>query len=169
MGVMEHAKKELELLEKYCSEDELEMQKEMHKDVLEVLEVLCKQGHSGFSAHYIINIIKDLWLYKPLLPLIGNDNEWNFDGAIEGNTTFQNKRCSTVFKERETGKAYWADGYVYCEPNGNFYFTCRESIRYIKFPCNMRELKTEYRKLLFPSKYVPIKWAHRLHLYRKVG
>ena len=165
MGVMEHAKRELELIEKHCSEDELEMQKKMHKDVLEVLETLSNQGHSGFSAHYIINMVKDLWLCKPLLPLTGNDDEW----ISVSDDYFQSNRDSSVFKNKETGKAYWLDGYAYCEPNKDSYFTCIESRKYITFPCDMRKLKTEYRKLLFPSKYVPIKWANRLHLYRKVG
>jgi len=169
MGVMEHAKRELELIESRCSEEDLDMQKAMHKDVLEVLETLSNQGHSGFSAHYIINMIKDLWLYKPLLPLTGDDDEWNFDETIDCNTKLQNKRYCSVFKDRETGKAYWLDGYAYCEPNEDAYFTCRESRKYITFPCDIGELKTEYRKLLFPSKYVPIKWANRLHLYRRVG
>lgn len=165
MGVMEHARRELEIIENSCkSEDGLEMQKEMSKDILDVLQVLCGQGHSGFSANYIINKIKDLWLYKPLTKLAGKDEEWEeYDNGI-----YQNKRCSAVFKHGYNGRAYYIGGYSYCEPNDDGWFTCKESYKYIDFPCSPKELETEYRKLIFPTKYISVKWANKFHLYRRV-
>ena len=164
MDLVEVAKKELDIIMSNCkSDDAREMQKEISNDILEVLQVLCNQGHSNTSAHYIIDKIRKLWLYKPLTPLTGKDDEWN---SIDGNL-YQSNRCPSVFKR--DGRAYYLDGYAYCEPNGSSFYTCRESNKYIEFPCDPKELETEYRKLFFPSKYVPVKWANRLHLYKKVG
>lgn len=166
MDLLEHAKIELELLEGNCEDDEaLEMQKMVTKDVMQVLDILCSQGHSGFSASYIMNIIRKLWAWEPLGELTGNDDEWR----DVDDDKYQNKRCSAIFKDKKTGKAYWLYGYAYSEPNSSAYFTCRESKKSITFPCHTNILKTEYRQLFFPSGIVPIKWANRLHLYKIVG
>lgn len=163
MDLLDYAKEELKRIEDKCEDDEsLEVQKEMSKEVLDVLGVLCNQGHSGCTANYIINLIKKLWLYKPLTPLTGEDDEW--EETRKGH--YQNKRCSAVFKEN--GKAYYMDGYAYCEPKSDAWFVTRESRKYISFPCDPSELETEYRKLFFSSKYIPIRIANKFHLYRKV-
>ena len=96
-------------------------------DVLEVIEVLCNQGHSGMSAPIIMGIIQRLWSWKPLTPLTGEDSEWNEVGSGQ----YQNRRCPSVFKD--TYKAYYLDGRVFVEPNGNT-FTCGLSSVDIDFP-----------------------------------
>jgi len=42
---------------------------------------------------------------KPLSPLIGDDDEW-IEHDYGGPVTYQNKRCSTVFKDVKDGPAY---------------------------------------------------------------
>ena len=101
-------------------------------DVLEVIEVLCNQGHSGMSAPIIMGIIQKLWSWKPLTPLTGEDSEWTDELDPDGNT-LMNKRCPAVFKNKETGKAFYLDGRVFVEPNGNT-FTCNLSSVDIDFP-----------------------------------
>ena len=86
--MIEYAKRELELIGK----DEDGVQELMNKNILEIVEIFSKQGHSGFSAGYALNVLERLLRYKPLTPLTGNDNEWN--GT-------QNKRCSGVFKKED--------------------------------------------------------------------
>ena len=104
----------------------------MSNDVLEVLEVLCNQGHSGMSAPIIISMIQRLWLWKPLTPLTGEDGEWTDELDPDGNT-LMNKRCPAVFKNKETCKAFYLDGRVFVEPNGDT-FTCGLSSVDIDFP-----------------------------------
>lgn len=97
---IEFAKNELKLLEKGCrSEDELAMQEEATRNVLELLEVFRKQEHSGFSASYTINILKRLVDNKPLSPLTGEDDEWGDSLTLGDVQTQQNKRCSSVFRD----------------------------------------------------------------------
>lgn len=101
----------------------------MSSDVLEALEVLCSQGHSGMSAPIVMRIIQRLWSWKPLTPLTGEDSEWNEVGSGQ----YQNKRCPSVFKDIDTGKARYLDGRVFVEPNGCT-FSCELSSVDVDFP-----------------------------------
>lgn len=123
--LMEWAKDELKLWN--VGEDAFgEM---MSSDVLEALEVLCSQGHSGMSAPIMMRILQRLWSWKPLTPLTGEGSEWNDVGGPH----YQNKRCPSVFKDRDTGKAHYLDGRVFVEPDGTT-FTCALSSVDIDFP-----------------------------------
>ena len=116
-----------------------EMQEAICDHVLKLLEVFSDEGHSGSSAPYAVNVFKSLAMFEPLVPLTGEDWEWNevHDGV------FQNKRCSHVFKQadRFDGQAYDIDGIIfydyYTDEDGNTdksYFTCKESCVPITFP-----------------------------------
>lgn len=92
-----------------------EMQAMICAGVLDLLNVFEKQGHSGSSAPYMINMFTKLANFKPIAPITGEDWEWNNvgrDGDI-GGRLYQNKRCSSVFKN-DTG-AYDIDGKVFWE------------------------------------------------------
>ena len=116
-----------------------EMQEAICNHVLKLLEVFSDEGHSGSSAPYTVNIFQKLAMFEPLVPLTGEDWEWNevHDGV------FQNKRCSHVFKQadRFDGQAYDSNGIIfydwYTNENGEkskSYFTGRESCVPITFP-----------------------------------
>jgi hypothetical protein len=104
----------------------------MQEGVLELIRVFGKQGHSGFSAPHCISLFKKLANYEPLIPLSGDDEEWNDISDGSGETMFQNNRCSHVFKGAD-GKAYDIDGRIFREPNGACY-TSRDSRVYVEFP-----------------------------------
>lgn len=124
--LMDFAKKELEIWTKG------EMGEMMAEDVLEALNVLCEQGHSGLSAPIVISLLKRLWDWKPLTPLTGEGSEWT-DELDPNGETLQNKRCPAVFKDKKTGKARYLDGRVFVEPDGST-FTCALSSVDIDFP-----------------------------------
>lgn len=116
-----------------------EMQEAICNHVLKLLEVFSDEGHSGSTAPYTVNVFQKLAMFEPLVPLTGEDWEWNevHDGV------FQNKRCSHVFKQadRFDGQAYDIDGIIfydwYTNENGEkskSYFTGRDSCVPITFP-----------------------------------
>lgn len=105
-----------------------EMQELICKQVLELLEIFSKHGHSGTSAPYATNLFKELALFKPLVPLTGEDWEWVEVGEKE----WQNKRCFHVFKGAD-GRAYDNDGKIFREPDGVCYITGKSRV-YITFP-----------------------------------
>ena len=110
------------------------MQEMMCKHVMKLLEVFADEGHSGSSAPYAVRLFEKLARFEPIVPLSGDDSEWN----DVGDGVYQNKRCSHVFKEN--GIAYDSQGRVFREPNGAC-FTNRDSRVTVTFPYTP---KTEY-------------------------
>lgn len=122
-----------------------DMQELLCTQVLELLELFSSHGHSGFSAPCAINLFSKLAKFEPLVPLTGEDWEW----IGVGDNTFQNVRCSRVFKDAD-GRAYDIDGRVFYEwherpldedesgyPGIRRYkshYTSRDSRVYIDFP-----------------------------------
>jgi len=88
----------------------------IQNNVIELIRVFSKQGHSGMSASYCISMFEKLARFEPLGPLTGADDEWNEVG--EG--MLQNNRCSHVFKGAD-GRAYDIDGRIFREPDGGCY------------------------------------------------
>lgn len=117
-----------------------EMQQAICEHVLKLLEVFSEEGHSGSSAPYAINLFSTLAKFKPIAPLTGEDWEWVDVAEYNGSPLWQNKRCSSVFKD-ETG-VYDIDGRVFWEWYRNSesgevyktYFTSKGSRVYITFP-----------------------------------
>jgi hypothetical protein len=90
-----------------------EMQEMMCTQVLELLAAFDSHGHSGASAPYAIELFSKLAAFEPIVPLTGEDWEW----IDHGNGTYQNKRCSHVFKDKEVfdGQPYDMNGIVFFE------------------------------------------------------
>ena len=116
-----------------------EMQALICANVLDLLNVFDKQGHSGSSAPYAINMFRRLVNFKAITPLTGEDWEWHDTGH-----NYQNKRASHVFKDYD-GNCYDIDGKVFWEwampyegrdPQEPFksYYTSRESRVPVTFP-----------------------------------
>lgn len=116
-----------------------EMQELICNHVLKLLDVFSEEGHSGSSAPYAVNLFSKLAMFEPIVPLSGEDWEWN---EVRSGV-FQNKRCGHVFKQadRFDGQAYDIDGKVfyewYTDENGEkfkSYFTSSESFVPVTFP-----------------------------------
>lgn len=103
-SLIDYAKTEFAILGWNTTDDEI--QQEACKCVMELLEVLAKQGHSGFSLSYILSLLKKLAKFKPLSPLTGQDDEWVKVMEENGKPFYQNKRYSSVFKLGDDGEAY---------------------------------------------------------------
>lgn len=135
-NLLEHAEKEFEFAGWKKKNDS--MQNMVMDNIRELLTVFSKQGHSGSSAPYVINLFKELAGFKIITPLTGKDDEW-----IEiSDGLFQNKRYGRVFKEN--GKAYFIDGKAFSDDGGKTFWVGKESRTPVKFPCNAKDLKTEY-------------------------
>lgn len=136
------ARRELEILEKACdTNDGLEMQKEVTKCVMELMDVFGKQGHSGFSASYVVNLFKNLVEGKPLSPLTGDEDEWGepLDWGRNGAVVQQNRRYSALFREnRDNSTAHCVDDIVFSDNGGVTWFTsgakAQKYRKPIKFP-----------------------------------
>jgi hypothetical protein len=96
--------------------------------IMELIEVFSKQGHSGFSANYVIQAFSKVAAFEPLAPVKGTDDEW----VEVGESMFQNARCAHVFKDTD-GRAYDIESIIFRDPDGGC-FTSRGSSCYIEFP-----------------------------------
>ena len=116
-----------------------EMQNMIELDILEILDIICNQSHSGFSHEYLVNCLIPLLKDRPITPLTGNDWEWDIN--VYGDD--QNKRCPKVFR-RKDGTAYNINGRAFSDNGGKTWFTNKESFKDISFPCKSEDLKAEY-------------------------
>jgi hypothetical protein len=78
--------------------------------------------------------------FEPLVPLTGEDWEWNDISEYGGGTKYQNKRCSRIFKDAD-GRTYDIEGKIFWEwwidENGEkrkSHYTCRDSHVTVEFP-----------------------------------
>ena len=117
-----------------------EMQEIICEHVMKLLEVFSNEGHSGTTAPYTIDMFSKLAMYKPIVPLTGEDWEWTDVSSFGGGMRYQNKRCGRVFKD-DDGRAYDGEGAVfweyYTDEDGEkrqTYYTCKDSRVYIEFP-----------------------------------
>ncbi len=127
--LIEHANKEFQIagwMDDNGNFDD-EMQEMMCKHVLRLLEVFSDEEHSGSTAPYAVDLFSKLAMFEIITPLTGEDDEWQ--EVATG--TYQNKRCSHVFKEN--GEVYDIQGKVFREPNGVCY-TNKESRTPVTFP-----------------------------------
>lgn len=100
----ERAKYEIELAKKKVMEEKDDFNEYLcmcFDAALEAYEVLCKQGHSGMSIGITKDILNKLIDGDPLTAIEDIPDVWS-EIAYEdekGNTTYQCKRCSALFKD----------------------------------------------------------------------
>lgn len=109
-----------------------DMQKSIADDVMDIVRVFGRQGHSGFSAGYMMPLINASLRHEPLTPLTGEDDEWVVLDGSSADMSLQNKRNSAVFK-RADGTAFYINGKVFRNPDGAT-FTSTDSFVEVEFP-----------------------------------
>jgi hypothetical protein len=128
MNIIKHAEIELKSIGYDLNDKEEGPNKWIVENLFELLTVFSKQGHSGSSAPYCINMFSKLANFEPLSPLRGTDDEW----VEVSDNLWQNIRCGHVFKNNK-GEVWDINGRVFIESNGCSY-TCKKSVVYIDFP-----------------------------------
>ena len=130
-NLLKHAERELKFIG-YDGKDEYNNMAKAA--IMELLTTFANQGHSGFSANYIVNLFNKLAKYETLSPLTGNDDEWGNVSDMSGDrkTLFQNNRDGRVFKNDDG--AFFTEAIIWTEC-GESSYTNKDSNRYIKsFP-----------------------------------
>jgi len=90
------------------------------RDVLELIATFSNQGHSGYSAGYILNIFSKLASWKPITSILNVTEQWNdVTECMDGKTMFQHKKLSSLFKDGENGEPYYLDAITKRLPNGS--------------------------------------------------
>lgn len=119
--LLEYAKREIEILNKQNKTNSDPMSEYAHavrNDVLELVEVFAKQGHSGMSSSMVLDMFTRVTRYMPLSPLTGEEDEWGTNAGSD-----QNNRDYAVFK-RDDGTAFDLDlDPIYTDDDGKSWFT----------------------------------------------
>lgn len=90
MSIIEQAKSEMALVN-FGADDSRVM--------VEILEKFFDQWDSGGAVHAVAPVLQRLIAGRPLSPLTGDDIEWI--RPMDGMDLFQNRRCGSVFKEKD--------------------------------------------------------------------
>lgn len=130
MGLIEHAKKELELAGMFDKDSDYNGG--IGKAVMELVEVFSKQGHSGMSAKRTLQIFNRVADYGILKPITFEEEQWR-----EVNPgVFHHKRLTAVFKDKKDVRPYYIDAIVFQGEDSYDRFTGSigniESAQYIK-------------------------------------
>jgi hypothetical protein len=95
-----YAKQELELAGLLNSDSEWD--RWVARDVLKLIKVFSKQGHSGFSAITTLNIFNKVARFENLTPLSSNPDEW----MKIAHDTWQSRRNPSCFSH-DGGKTFY--------------------------------------------------------------
>ena len=105
----------------------------VYRMVSRLLNEFHKQGHSGSSAPYVLDLFNKAAKFQPLSPLTGHKDEWESLEKHGDKELLQNVRCSHVFKNKRTGRAFDIEGKIFRDQQGN-YFTNNHSSVEVNFP-----------------------------------
>ena len=111
------------------------MQELMCKQVIQLLRLFGKHGHSGSSHGYAVNLFKTLSAFEPIGAIKCTDDEWEECNIRP--RMYQNKRLSSVFKDGKEGKPYYLNAIVWKGEEYDTFTGMVEEIRsrqFIKLP-----------------------------------
>lgn len=136
-NLIAHAESELALLGMGKDAPD-EMNRLMHDNIIQLVKVFSKQGHSGFSANYAANMVDKLLRYDALSPLTGNDDEWmDLMGPktefAPDDLRWQNKRDGRVFRTQD-GHTFLSEGKVFVDKDGTSWTNWKSRVEIKKFP-----------------------------------
>ena len=108
-NLKEHFKKELDmagLIDKVSDYNVL-----IGKALMELCKTFSGQGHSGFSANWVLSLFDTLGHYKTLTPITDDPKEWNNVSEYSGGgqnspAMWQSTRNPSLFSENK-GKSYY--------------------------------------------------------------
>lgn len=107
------------------------VQQTMNENIIEIIKLLESQGHTGTTIKYLFNKVERLINFKPLTSIDDNPEEWR--ECFGRTTSFQHKRCPSVFKD-ENGYVKDINGRVFSDDGGFSWFGSRDSSVPVTFP-----------------------------------
>lgn len=105
-NLVDHARRELGragLLDKDSDYDGM-----LGEAALEIIGVFARQGHSGFSAFVVTDVVNKLMSYEPLTALTNDPSEWNHiaEEMAGEPSLYQSQRDPRAFSH-DGGKTYY--------------------------------------------------------------
>lgn len=99
------------------AKDEDSLTLEFTKEINSIVEKI--KFNSIDINENLFESIEKLLLFGPIVPITGIDDEWGDVREFgDGNSWYQNKRCSALFKDGKDGKPYYIDAIVKKDQRG---------------------------------------------------
>jgi len=99
------------------AKDEDSLTLEFTKEINSIVEKI--KFNSIDINENLFESIEKLLLFGPIVPITGIDDEWGDVREFgDGNSWYQNKRCSALFKDGKVGKPYYIDAIVKKDQRG---------------------------------------------------
>lgn len=102
-GLVDYAKEELERAGLFSKDSDYEGM--LGDEILKIVKVFAKGGHSGGSAAVTTAALEKLLRYQPLTPLTSDPSEWNDVSKETGRPLWQSRRNPAAFSE-DGGKTW---------------------------------------------------------------
>lgn len=115
-NLIRHAQTELSLVGLY--DEDSDYGGMIGRSTEDLIRVFAMQGHSGFSASWVMDLFTKLASHESLTPLTSNPDEWVDVSEASGRPLWQNKRCPSAFSENGGATYYLLDESVYDEETG---------------------------------------------------
>jgi hypothetical protein len=170
-NTLSHAERELDILVKSSTDpDNRPIIEEFIPEIKALVEKFANSGQSGGSAPYtagaLSSAIKKLCLQQPICPIMGIEEEWNNCSG----SSFQNNRCSALFKDGKEGKPYYLDAIVFRGQNGSG-FTGNSVKLYDGSTIGSRQLIKEFpfTPKTFYIDVIETEWADKEETVQKQG
>ena len=106
-NLKEHFKKELDMAGLFDKDSDYNGM--IGKALMELCKTFSGQGHSGFSANWVLSLFDTLGHYKTLTPISDDPKEWNNVSEMGGQNSpamWQSTRNPALFSENG-GKSYY--------------------------------------------------------------
>ena len=84
--------------------------------ILKAVEAFIGADWSGATVGIGLELFNALIKHQCLTPITGEDSEWDDMTDCSGYALFQNKRCSSVFKEGVDGRPFTVNAFSFTEP-----------------------------------------------------
>ena len=116
--------KELESLNK----DNDKFQTSINNNIIEILNLLENLNFDKEDLNRIYRLLD----WKPIIPLTGEEDEWQYTGF---DTDEQNILCSSVFRKNyDNSTAYYISGKIFSDNGGFSWYTNKNSFIKVEFP-----------------------------------
>jgi hypothetical protein len=147
------------------------------KEILALVHKFGESGQSGGSAPYtagaISSAVKKLCMHEPICDITGIDSEWNdvseYASKDKTETSYQNKRLSSVFKDGKDGTPYYLNAIVFKGQDDSTFTSNSVKLKDGSNITSRQFIKLPFKPKTFYIDVIETEWADQHETVEKSG